>query len=469
MKRLLLLAGLLFAAACGNDNYIAVVDNEIVVSPRLTDVGDVPVGTALAFTIGVSNIEGGDTEIRAIDILNFDGDAFRYTGPSTVLVPRDGGAQLAFEYEPPEQGYHRAILTVTSDSVTPQIEVEIRGRGLLATAKVLPPALDFGPVSVGESGVLSVTIINNGVVEITLTEVTSTNTRFGRADDQEFVVQPAVEALLPLEFLPDSEDAQTGEVMLLFGDALVLGPVAVRGNDCERGLPPAYDTDGDGWTTCAGDCDDDDDTVNPAADEEQNGVDDDCDGVIDEGTPGYDDDGDGLTEDEGDCNDADPAVTPDATEVLGNGVDDDCDGIVDQGTADLDFDGYATGGGDCDDGDPSVFPGAPEAADGIDNDCDGVVDEGTTNSDDDGDGFSEAAGDCNDADPTVAPNAPELPDWLDNDCDGDVDEGTVQSDDDGDGFSEQGGDCDDADPLVSPAALEVPGNAIDEDCDGVAQ
>jgi hypothetical protein len=68
--------------------------------------------------------------------------------------------------------------------------------------------------------------------------------------------------------------------------------------------------------------------VNPAATEVANGVDDDCDGIIDEGTTNYDDDGDGWTEAGGDCNDAAASVNPAATEVA-NGVDDDCNGVID--------------------------------------------------------------------------------------------------------------------------------------------
>ena len=101
----------------------------------------------------------------------------------------------------------------------------------------------------------------------------------------------------------------------------------------------------------------------------------------------------------GDCDDADPAVNPGATEVC-NGVDDDCDGEIDESTAsdasayytDADGDGYGdpateafacdpptgsvTAGGDCDDADPAVNPDAPEICDAVDNDCDGVIDGG---------------------------------------------------------------------------------------------
>gem|GEM_PF-326014 len=108
--------------------------------------------------------------------------------------------------------------------------------------------------------------------------------------------------------------------------------------------PP--DNDGDGWPANQ-DCDDGDPSVHPGADEIcDDGKDNDCQGGDADEVNGYvDGDGDGFGDAPtswcgsrpgdavtagGDCDDGDDAVYPDAPERC-NGVDDDCDGEVDEG------------------------------------------------------------------------------------------------------------------------------------------
>ncbi|MBN2797532.1 MAG: lamin tail domain-containing protein [Deltaproteobacteria bacterium] len=257
-------------------------------------------------------------------------------------------------------------------------------------------------------------------------------------------------------------------------------------NDCDGVIDEGtvfFDDDGDGYCegplSCAdgttpGDCDDAAPSVHPGADEDGgagtgagNGVDDDCDGQVDNGTSEFDDDGDGYSELTGDCDDADPTVHPGRGELC-DGIDNDCDGAVDN--KDLDLDGHrdaACGGDDCDDANPYAFAGAEElCGNGADDDCDGVVD----NRDEDGDGWISAfcgGDDCHDGSAAVAPGMPELCDRLDNDCDGEID----NRDQDGDGYTDGacvgGDDCDDADDTVHPGAVEVCGDSVDEDCSGL--
>jgi hypothetical protein len=134
------------------------------------------------------------------------------------------------------------------------------------------------------------------------------------------------------------------------------------------------DSDGDGYRDqrCGGDdCDDSRDQVFPGASEICNGLDDDCDGVVDEG---FDRDRDGHTTcaSPPDCNDFDESIYPGAEEICGDGIDQSCSGedlLCD--CPDLDGDGHADprcGGDDCDDNDPTVGGSWPH--------CDGEDDAG---------------------------------------------------------------------------------------------
>ncbi|MEL6341734.1 MAG: lamin tail domain-containing protein [Myxococcota bacterium] len=106
-----------------------------------------------------------------------------------------------------------------------------------------------------------------------------------------------------------------------------------------------------------GDCKDDDNDVNPAGSEGDpndggvaDGLDNDCNGVIDD--PYQDRDGDGVAGSDGDCLDdpTDPVsvtVFPGATEVCDDGIDNNCDGNIDDDCLNPAREAGLRGGGLC--------------------------------------------------------------------------------------------------------------------------
>jgi hypothetical protein len=302
-----------------------------------------------------------------------------------------------------------------------------------------------------------------------------------------------------------------------------------------------------GYSRYPGDCDDMNDGVSPSAIEVCDGIDNNCNGIVDAdavaGSLYYRDaDGDGYGDPETsltacalptgyvdnalDCSDSHAAVSPDGIESC-NGIDDDCDGAIDDGYPmvlwyqDLDGDGrgnplkialtcypptaYVAVHGDCDDSDAEIHGDMAELCDLKDNDCDGVIDEELSDlvfyRDLDGDGYGTSmeeiidcapvdgyvvdGSDCDDDDEDIRPGRTEDCNGIDDNCDGVIDEtwplDPYYLDADADGFGAgvaelacmapeghvlDSTDCDDTDALVNPSIYADCEDGRDEDCDG---
>ncbi len=161
-----------------------------------------------------------------------------------------------------------------------------------------------------------------------------------------------------------------------------------------------------------------------------------------------------------------PTCSNPSTEIC-DGIDNDCDGTIDEGLTqntfyhDADGDsfgdpsdavqacsapaGYVANNLDCNDASAAIKPGVTEICDGIDNNCDGQTDEylplNSYYRDADGDNYGNAAQftqtcsgtppagyvanstDCNDTSAAVHPNATEVCNGIDDNCNGQTDEG----------------------------------------------
>ena len=301
----------------------------------------------------------------------------------------------------------------------------------------------------------------------------------------------------------------------------------------------------EGYVQTYTDCNDTNPDIHPGVIETCNGVDDNCNSLIDEGlrTTFYQDgDGDGYGSNDPekatlactmpkgyvasytDCNDNNSGINPAAREVCNN-IDDDCNGIVDDGLEltvfyeDDDGDGYGNpqrsgkaclappgwvaNGSDCDDTARAINPGASESCNEIDDNCNGTVDEGVQqayyqDADHDGHGnpkqirhactpaenYVTDATDCDDNTATTYAGAVEICNGVDDNCNSQVDEGALMTfyrDLDNDGYGDpktsqeacdvpnlfvaDNTDCDDTNAAIHPGAKEAC-NGYDDNCNG---
>jgi hypothetical protein len=212
-----------------------------------------------------------------------------------------------------------------------------------------------------------------------------------------------------------------------------------------------------------------------------------------------------------DCDDEDPAVHPDATEIC-NGLDDDCDALVDDDDPELvdastwsqDFDGdgygdadvqvaaceapegYLADSTDCDDAHAEASPAGTEVCDGLDNDCDGATDDAdddvadpeTWYTDADADGYgdpnaafaacdqpSTAVDNADDCDDTDANASPDTVWYLDADADGFGNRSvTIAACEQPANYTDDDSDCDDLHAAAFPGGTEICDD-LDNDCD----
>ncbi len=308
---------------CGGETILVAKPPELVLRAGASEAPLTAVGETAPIAFTVEHTSGPAATLLALEVQPILGDAFAVTSTFPIALEPDASVILEATFGPLVPGVALSRFTLVSNGDIPRLSLDYRGEGGAYAAQRWPDRLDFGRVVGTKSA--TVYLENTGDLPTQL-EAIDFGAATGISTTLALPTPIVAGAILEVPITVATEATLLGEIAFEL-DNTAIDAVEIVANSCAYGNAADFDFDADGVSTCAGDCDDNAASVFPGAVEVANGLDEDCDGVVDEGTTAFDDDRDGVTEEDGDCDDADPTRYPGAVEQ-NNGVDDDCDGVT---------------------------------------------------------------------------------------------------------------------------------------------
>ncbi len=205
----------------------------IDVAPASLDFGSVPVGQTRDRELTVRNVGSLALTVSAITSSNPN---YTVVSPSIPFTLAPGVQQaVRVRFTAPSLGSQPGSLSIASnDPVLSVVNVSLLGTGATAAGPSLnlPPSLDFGAVTLGQSRDLALAVRNTGGATLTVTAVTSSNAQFTVVSPPApFNVAPAGQQDVIVRFRPSAAGLQAGTLTLASNDAGNPAPVvALRGS-----------------------------------------------------------------------------------------------------------------------------------------------------------------------------------------------------------------------------------------------
>ena len=213
---------------------------DIDVSPTVLDYGDVEINTSSDLNVTVSNVGTVDLEVTGLSTTN---GVFTVISPAPPVTIAPGNSTLVtVRFSPTAAGAQSGDLQISSDDPDEGlVMVSLSGNGTDPPPNepeitVNPTSLSYGQVVIGNDSDLVVTIDNDGLQTLTVSDLTTTNATFSVVSPAvPFDVTPGGSQAVTVRFSPTAEQVETGDLQ-------------ITSNDPDEGLV-TVSLDGEGVTT----------------------------------------------------------------------------------------------------------------------------------------------------------------------------------------------------------------------------
>jgi len=185
---------------------------QLALSNTSVSFGNVAVGSRGTITVTLTNSGNADLTISSIAVT---GSAFSLNGmtfPATVSAGNSSTLTVAFS--PTSEGTITGSLSISSNASSTPVSVSLSGIGMQTGFSLSSASVNFGNVTMGQSGTQSVTLTNSGNVNLVVNLATVTGTGFGVSGlALPATVTPAQSLTFSVQFSPPSAGPVSGNIV----------------------------------------------------------------------------------------------------------------------------------------------------------------------------------------------------------------------------------------------------------------
>ena len=229
--------------ACGAENETGQTDPSTEPQPEETgdilvaaeiDFGSLAVGESAVQALLIQNAGEGELNLSSVSIEGSSDVVL--SGPDLTSLTTGGLAQVQLTWTPSSPGDLNATLVIQSDDPdAPTTSIVLSGEAAGPVIDITISEHDFGEVGVGCANEVALTVTNNGTTDLTISEVSLTNSdgEF-KLDADEYtmevfpwVLKPGYGQEFTLEFAP-SLNHETAAIIELYSDDLVTPRLQVQ-------------------------------------------------------------------------------------------------------------------------------------------------------------------------------------------------------------------------------------------------
>lgn len=217
----------LLVSSCSNSDYRVQEDPAdvgeyapvISVSPAVLDFGEVLHGETASLPVTITN--RGNAALEVSSLLVTGSESFSWSGPGLPLLlqPEESGT-VDVTYAPHTEEEVAKLEVESSDSVTPEVQVDLLAAGLFPILDIRPDPYDFGEVPLGCTYSARMTLKNVGGAPLEITDVAHAGVGFELAEAPALpmTLEPGRRTYVTVVFTPPDLGSWDGSLWVTTND-----------------------------------------------------------------------------------------------------------------------------------------------------------------------------------------------------------------------------------------------------------